>query len=187
MSRAFRIRSADSRTETVHVEDGICTQLEILDVLPKEEMAELLARELAERGFERDGRIMRKVDGEVNIDVDLVEGTVSARIAVEKVVEAQGSEEGWSETPEGTDDLRRRMKGAVDRQIQRKFDSERGKLTDQAAATLEKSLRDVKDDLDRAASRATAEGLKVKASRLGDIEEVTEDPETGSITIRVRV
>lgn len=187
MSRAFRIRAADSRTETIHVEDGVCTQLEVLDVLPREEMAELLARELAERGFQRDGKIMRRVDGEVNIDVDLVEGTVTARVAVEKVVQAEGSEERWSDTEVAPQTVREQLASSVARQIERKIDHERRKLTDEAAAKLEKALRDAKNDLDRAASRATAAGLKVKASRLGEIEEVSEDPETGSITIRVRV
>jgi len=185
MSRAFRISLAENRTENIHVEDGVCTALEVLDVLPKEEMAELLARELAGRGFDRDGRTMKKVVDGVSIEVDLVEGTVTAKIAEERAVEAHARAE--RTVGQDTQAKRDRLKEIVGRDLDRKIAAERGKMTDELAARLEKALRDVKNDLDRASAKATGEALKVKASRLGDIEEVSEDPETGSLTIKVRV
>ena len=70
MSRAYQIRVSESRVDTVHVEDGVCAPLELLDILPKEQMAELLATELEKQGFERDGDIMRKVEDDVVIEVN---------------------------------------------------------------------------------------------------------------------
>lgn len=52
---------------------------------------------------------------------------------------------------------------------------------------LEGKLRDLRAELDSIANRVTAEALKVRASQLGEIREITEDPETGSLTIKVRV
>jgi hypothetical protein len=185
MSRAYRISCSESRTEVVRVEDGVCTELEVIDVLPKEEMGELLAKELAERGFEREGKMMRRIVDGVTIEVDLSKGSVTARVVEEKSVDASASQQ--RAVQQDTEEARRALKEAVDRDIKRQIDAERGKMTDALAAKLEKALRDVKNDLDRASARATAAGLKVKASRLGEIEEVSEDPETGSITIKVRV
>ena len=60
MSRAYRIRLSESLRRHIEVDDGICSSLELLDVLPREQMAELLARELEGAGFEeREGQWVR--------------------------------------------------------------------------------------------------------------------------------
>ena len=41
--------------------------------------------------------------------------------------------------------------------------------------------------LDQATNRATAKALKQKAAQIGQIKELTEDPESGSLTIVVEV
>ncbi|MGZ3478136.1 MAG: hypothetical protein ACXVCJ_26805, partial [Polyangiales bacterium] len=51
MSRAYRIRVSESIERIVHVEDGVATSLEILPILPKERMQELLAKELEGAGL----------------------------------------------------------------------------------------------------------------------------------------
>ena len=52
---------------------------------------------------------------------------------------------------------------------------------------LEKQLGDLRQELDQAVNRVTAESLKEKARRMGQIKEMTEDPQTGSLTIVVEV
>ena len=53
MSRGYRIRHRIRVTERIEREvsasDEICSQLEVLEVLPREQMADLLSRELQER------------------------------------------------------------------------------------------------------------------------------------------
>jgi hypothetical protein len=45
----------------------------------------------------------------------------------------------------------------------------------------------LKKELNGAINRVTAEALKQKAAQIGQIKEVTEDPESGSLTIKVEV
>ena len=64
MSRAYRVRVRESITQVVRGEDSVGTTLEILEILPCEAMAELLAAELIKRGFEKkDERLVRAGDG----------------------------------------------------------------------------------------------------------------------------
>ena len=56
-------------------------------------------------------------------------------------------------------------------------------ITDQ----LEAQLSDLKSELDQAVNRATAEALKQKAAQIGQIKQVTDDIEAGSLTIVVEV
>jgi hypothetical protein len=46
MSRAYRIRVSESLNRTLQAEDEVCSQIELLEVLPPEQMAELLRDEL---------------------------------------------------------------------------------------------------------------------------------------------
>ena len=52
---------------------------------------------------------------------------------------------------------------------------------------LEAQLGDIRKELHQAVNRVTAEALKQKAAQLGQIKEVTEDPQSGSLTIKVEV
>ena len=108
MSRAYRVSVKESQNRVIRAEDHVCTDLEILEVLPPEQMGELLSQELEKRGFERDG--------------DKLEG----------------------------------------------------------------QLQDLRQELDEAVNRVTAEALKRKAAQMGQIKEMTED-ETGNLTIVVEV
>ena len=48
-------------------------------------------------------------------------------------------------------------------------------------------MEDVRKDLNDAVNSITREALKRKAAQLGQIKEMTEDPEAGSLTIKVEV
>ena len=64
MSRAYRIKVRESLRRVIRAEDRVSTQLEMLEVLPPEQMAELLAEELKRRGFEEKGdALVRKQNG----------------------------------------------------------------------------------------------------------------------------
>jgi hypothetical protein len=58
MSRAYRIRVRESLKRILRAKDQVSTQLELLEILPAEEMAGLLAQELECRGFLRQGRAL---------------------------------------------------------------------------------------------------------------------------------
>ena len=70
MSRAYRIRVSESLSRSLAAEDEICSHLELLEVLPPEQMTELLREELKQRGFlEKDG-LLRRTDDGVTIEID---------------------------------------------------------------------------------------------------------------------
>ncbi len=52
---------------------------------------------------------------------------------------------------------------------------------------LEARLGDVRKEMDEVVNRVTAEALKRKAASMGQIKEMTEDPQAGSLTIVVEV
>src|SRR6516162_2316251 len=71
MSRAYRIRVRESLTRVVRAHDQVSTQLELLEVLPREELADMLARELESRGVRREGRTVVRAGRGVTVEVEL--------------------------------------------------------------------------------------------------------------------
>ena len=53
MSRAYRIRVSETVRRVLRATDHVSTQLELLEILPREQMADLLADELERHGFQR--------------------------------------------------------------------------------------------------------------------------------------
>ena len=56
MSRAYRIKVRESARQVIRASDHVGTQLELLEILPPERMADLLARELCQARFPEGGR-----------------------------------------------------------------------------------------------------------------------------------
>jgi len=84
MSRAYRISVSESVRRHVRVEDGVRTSLELLEILPRESMADLLAGELEGRGFKRDGgKAVRTEEDGVRVEADLEDGSVKVTLAQE--------------------------------------------------------------------------------------------------------
>lgn len=187
MSRAYRIRLSESLRRHIEVDDGICSNLELLDVLPREQMAELLKRELEAAGFEeREGQWVR-VDSEgVEVRVDPGEGTVTVAAASEKQVEVSKTREirTYAENDVAT---RERARESIQAELESEVDEQRKALQAKVTARLEGKLGDLRQELDKIGNRVTAQALKQKAASLGEVQEISEDPETGSLTIRVKI
>jgi hypothetical protein len=66
-------------------------------------------------------------------------------------------------------------------------DARQAKLQKELTDKLEAQLGEVRKELDQVANKVTAEALKVKAKQMGQVKEITEDPESGSLTIVVEV
>lgn len=187
MSRAYRISVAESLKRHIEVEDGVQSRLELLDILPPEQLAEILAAELEELGFEREGDQMKRVDDDgIEIEVDLKEGTVTVRVSADAELDLQVERSGvaWEEHAKQAEaELRRKAQKSLEAQA----DAEEERLQREVTDRLEKKLNEIQKELDGAANRATAEALKVRARQLGEVQEIEEDKETGSVTIRVKV
>lgn len=181
MSRAYRIRVSETQTRVVHVDDGLELQLELLDVLPANRLSELLKVELAAEGFAEqvDGAFESTIEG-VLVRVDASTGTVTIRLDSAHDVEKSASAVVDSESGE---DGRRMVRDAIDAQVE----AERERLQTELTAALESKLPAIRKVLDKVSTRVVANGLKERAAQLGEIEEISEDPDTGSLTIRVKV
>jgi hypothetical protein len=190
MSRAYRIRINEKLQRILRASDHVGTQLEILEILPAEDMARLLAEELERRGFQRVGsKCVRRQNG-VTVEIDPAAGKVTVRAAAEEKIdlkatrEAVGDEEwGQQAKKQLADETRKKL----NQELQQQADKRAAELQRQVTDKLEGELADLKKELDQAVNRATAAALKLKAAQLGSIKEMTEDPQSGSLTIVVEV
>lgn len=189
MSRAYRIRVKESMQRVLRAQDRVTTQLEILEILPCEQMAELVRQELEQRGFkEKDGKLIRKQKG-VTVTVDPETGGVEAQAEATQNVKLETEKEGWAYDDVGPGGRRTReaLRDQARKELERKAESQEGRLQTQATDRLEAELGGLRQELDQAVNRATAEALKRKAAQLGQIKEMTEDAQTGSLTIVLEV
>jgi hypothetical protein len=189
VSRSYRISVRECQNRTIRAEDHVSTQLEILEVLPPEQMADLLADELAKRGFERNGSTLTRKQNDVTITVDTTSGTVTvtAEASAETTVEAERADRAYDEGGAHAKSVRENLKKQVEKDIERKVGEQTAGLQTKVTDRLERELSDVRQELDQVVNRVTAEALKRKAAQMGQIKEMTEDPQAGSLTIVVEV
>src|SRR5215475_10230027 len=116
MSRAYRITVKESETRHLKAGDEISTQLEILEILPPEDMATLLREELKKRGFDEqeDGTMVRK-DGDLTVKVDPCSGEVTVKAETEEqvTVEAKREATGYNDVGPNEKSLREKTKEAL--------------------------------------------------------------------------
>jgi hypothetical protein len=196
MSRAYRVRVRESVRHTVRAEDHVSTTLELLEILPREEIADLLRQELSGRGFRAEDKdkgpgkaLVRRGNG-LTIAVDPATGSVTARAELVEEVEHHGQREGFADTDWGTAG-REKTEAALREGLREELKARAGRgaerVQQKATALLEAALADLRGELDQVVNRVTAEALKRKAARLGQIKEMTEDLEAGSLTIVLEV
>ncbi len=187
MSRAYRVTVKGSVSRVVHVEDGVCTTLELLPILPKERQSELLAEELVRRGFTRDGGVARRTEADgVVVEVDVATGAVSVKAEATAAIniEKERTERIVEEVLErGTQAAQERINREAEREAKAAEDTAKSEV----AKKLEDKLGDLRRELDSVSARVTADALKEKARKLGEIEEMHENTETGELTIKVRL
>jgi hypothetical protein len=189
MSRAYRIRVRESLKRLVTARDRVSTQLELLEILPSGEMAALLAQELEKRGFQRRGRALVRQEKGVTITIDPEAATVTVGAESAREVELETEREGrtYDDAGAGTKRLKKELQKQARQDLEEQARRETAALQTKVTDALEGHLADLRQELDQAVNRVTAEALKRKAAQLGQIKELTEDPQTGSLTIVVEV
>jgi FtsH ternary system domain X5 len=158
-------------------------------VLPPEQMAGLLADELERRGFQRDGtRLTRHQNGvTVTVETTTATVTVAAEASEETTIQAERSDRAYDDVGPHAKVVRENLKKQLEKDIDKKAGEKTASLQTQVTDRLERELSDVRQELDQAINRVTAEALKRKAAQMGQIKEMTEDPQAGSLTIVVEV
>ena len=190
MSRAYRISVKESDTRVLKAGDEISTQLELLEILPPEDMATLLREELEKRGFveQPDGTLVR-TDGTVTVAVDPCSGEVTVKAEAEETVsqdvERHGS--GFNDIGPSQDALREHVREKLKRDLDEKFGQEHSRLQTKATEQLERHLADIQPEISQVVNQVTRDALKQKAQQMGTVKEIAEDPETGSLTIKLEV
>jgi hypothetical protein len=189
MSRSYRISVRECVNRVIKAEDRVSTTLEVLEVLPPEQMAGLLADHLEKEGYRRDGSLLVKEEDGVVITVDAQTGEVTVSAQASEATKVEGERVGRAYDDVGPhagqvrETLRQELQRDLEKKVAEKASSLQGKVTDR----LEGKLGDLRQELDRVVNRVTADALKRKAASMGQIKEVTEDEQAGSLTIVVEV
>jgi hypothetical protein len=192
MSRAYRVRVRESTHHVIRAEDHVSTTLEMLEILPCEEMAGLLRAELIGRGFHAGAEgeaLIRRGDG-LTIAVDPASATVTVRAESAETVELAGERQGYADTdwgPDGKKQAESALRASLRDELKAKAERQTARAQQRATERIEGALLGLRAELDQVVNRVTAEALKRKAARLGQIKEMTEDPEAGSLTIVLEV
>ena len=79
------------------------------------------------------------------------------------------------------------MKDQLKQDLDRKFDQEQSRLQGKATEALEKHLNDLQPEISEVVNKVTRDALKQKAQQMGTVTEISEDAESGSLTIKAEV
>jgi len=190
MSRAYRIRVQESLRRIITAEDHVSTQLELLELLPAEQMADLLAAELERGGFEKKANKLTRKHQDVIIEIDPTNANVTVRAQSSSEVEVKGERAAILDREAGRDQ-NKKAEGAtraeLRKDLQKSVDDKKTALETEVTQKLQGSLADIRRELDQVINRVTAEALKRKAAQMGRIKELSEDKATGSLTIVLEV
>jgi len=190
MSRAYRIQLSERLQRVLRAKDHVSSQIELLEILPQEQMTALLEEELVRRGFERQAEGLVREQNGVKVTVDPASGTITvhseqceeANLMAEK--EARVYDDWQQKSRQHVEETARdQLRGELEAEAKKKADKLQKQVTDQ----LEGNLADIQAEISQAVNRVTGEALKRKAAQLGQIKEMTEDPNSGSLTIVLEV
>jgi len=189
MSRSYRISVRECVNRVIKAEDRVSTQLEVLEILPPEQMAGLLGDELEKQGYRREGdQLVKEEDGVViSIDARTGEVTISSQASESTKVEVERQGRAYDDVGPHASQVRENLRQEAQRDAEKKVEEKTSQLQSKVTDALEGKLGDLREDLDKVVNRVTAEALKRKAASLGQIKEITEDPQAGSMTIVVEV
>ena len=123
----------------------------------------------------------------MELEIDLEEGSATVRLSQEAEVSLKRSGTASTTSEAHVKTAKENLRKNLQNQLENELEHEKELMRQKVTELLEAKLRDVQQELDRAVNRTTANALKKKAAQLGEIEEIHEDQDTGSMTIRVRL
>jgi hypothetical protein len=152
-------------------------------------MMEILASELTKLGFAREGDVMTRENETIRVAIDLPTGTVTVSSSSDRDVQVEGQRSArlYDDSGPTAKELKDRLKTEIHSELDERVQQRQADLQTELTDQLESQLADIRQELDQACNRATAEALKQKAAQLGQVKEITEDPHSGSLTIVVEL
>jgi len=193
MSQCYRVQLQESISRRVDGSDSISYPIELTEILPADEMKDILRGVLTEAGWEADKDnpdqfTITGTEGEI-ITIDLEEMEVTAELTDEKEVSTEVTAGARSGRSQGhaehlaKSELQQKAEAAGD-SIE---ESARRELRQQLRDKLAKSEDERMRTLNEVLQRVYAESLKRKAGQLGDIMEVQESTDDDNYELVIRV
>lgn len=187
MSRMYRVMVEESIRRVVKGSDKVTTKVDLLPVLERGDMGNLLGDELVNDGFTREGNTCKKTENGITVTVDLEKQEVEISVEEEHEVEKSGKMEtradaDFQKESTAKENLQKKLCAALEDEVQQDRDELQKEVTKKLESSIQEKLKKIND----AATRATGKALKVKAAQIGDVQEVHEG-ENGELTIKIRV
>jgi hypothetical protein len=113
--------------------------------------------------------------------------TVQAEAQEQVKLEGEKQGLGYDDTGPAERATRAALRKALAQDLEKQAQQREASLQSEVTSKLEAQLGDLRKELDQVANRVTADALKRKAAQLGQIKELTEDPQSGSMTIVLEV
>jgi hypothetical protein len=185
-SRPYRLTVKETLQKVLVAEDSVQTKLDLPPILPPRQTGEILARVLKERGFTGEGGVLVRERGGVKAEVDPGTGqvTVSARGGEAVDLSEEGDLPACSPCAERA---REALREGLREKLAKEADARTRGLQEKVTERLEGALGELGCELERVANQVTSSALKRKAAALGQIKQITQDSESGAMTIVVEV
>lgn len=187
-SRPYRLTLKETLDRTVVADDSVSTRLEIPDILPPQQTAEVLSRHLRGRGFTEDGGgNLTRSQGRITVDVDPNTREVTVTGRAEEGIHLEDE----ADSPQGgcgcVERNKERIKEGLRERLRKMADDQEKDLQRQVTAELEEAVAKVGCELERVAAQTTATALKRRAQEIGRIKSIQQDEKSGVVTIVVEV
>ena len=195
MSQSYVIRVSASVSETVDAADKRTKSLQLTEIVPCDEQAEILRDELRDRGWEEvegsEGQVWEKTDGKVRQQIDLESMTHEAQVELKRTLERERTITVRGDKDfEDPDDRRTKEEASLQRAIA-VTDEERNEVHQamqrEIAETLDESEEARTEEVNEVIAAVYAESLKRKARRMGSVTEMRESQEGGEFELVIKL
>ena len=190
MSQCYRVQLKASVSTTVDVSDKSVNRLELTEILPEEEMKEILKDLLKADGFEEgsNNRLSKKGEEGETIVYDLDKMEVTASLEESKVLstEVTGSGSAWDDRTAARINAQQNLEKAKEN-AEYDLESQKDDLQVELTQKLKASEADRVKDIHEYLQQVYAESLKRKARQLGDVMEIHESKDQDNYELVIKV
>lgn len=195
MSQSYVIRVSASVSETVDAADKRTKSLQLTEIVPCDEQAEIIRNELRDRGWEEvegsEGQVWEKTDGKVRQRIDLDSMTHEAQVELQRTLERERTITVRGDKDfEDPDERRAKEEASLQRAIA-VTDEERQEVHQtmqrEIAETLDESEEARTEEVNEVIAAVYAESLKRKARRMGSVTEMRESQDGGEFELVIKL
>ncbi len=193
MSQCYHIELKSAVVRTVKGEDSVSYPIELTDILPADEMKDLLRQQLKDTGWEAQNSeetiFVTEGPGGESLTLDLETMEVTASITTEREVVAEALVQGRGESHQQAQQNAAHQLQEEESMLGDKIEDQGNReLQDEVTSRLAESEADRQRLINEVLQGVYSESLKRKAGQLGDIMEISESTgEDGNYELTIRV